>query len=317
MGRTESKQAAQQGMAQSAQDQANAQADRAATNKSLGDYKTSLNNFMNFGRKTFGANGEYMRDQNTLANTTAAAGQTNLTGNLALNAMRTGENTAGYAGTAAESQRQSSKDLTNQLATADSDRLKQLTGVEQFGVQASSLPASVQAGLYGTSSGGSGNQLGSAANAAKTPGFWDTFAPALAQGAGTAAAGFCPCAGSMILMADGSTKPVEELKKGDFLWALSTSAPPNEVRETPQPMKTTCFSVTTKNGRKHRGSSTHTLALAIGGYAFMRESLGQVVLAERETDIIAQVADIGVQDVYPLMIGGSHTYQADGIWILS
>jgi len=48
-----------------------------------------------------------MRDANTLANTTAAAGQTNLTGNLALNALRTGQNTAGYAGTVAESQRQS------------------------------------------------------------------------------------------------------------------------------------------------------------------------------------------------------------------
>jgi hypothetical protein len=52
------------------------------------------------------------------------------------------------------------------------------------------LPAEVQSGLYGTGTGGAGSQLSSAANAAKTPGFWDTFAPALAQGAGAAAGGF-------------------------------------------------------------------------------------------------------------------------------
>lgn len=187
MGRSESKQISQQSEANSAQNQGNAQTALTSTNKSLGDYKTSLDSFMKFGRQTYGANGEFMKDQNTLANTTAAAGTTNLKGDLATNALRTGENTAGYAGTAAESQRQSERDLTNQLATADSSRLDKLTAINQYGVQASALPSQVQAGLYGTSLGGSNAAMGTAASAAQaSPGFFDVFGQDVAQGAGAA-----------------------------------------------------------------------------------------------------------------------------------
>jgi hypothetical protein len=199
MGRTESRQVAQQGMAQSVADQANATADRAGTLKSLGDHSRHLDSFMKYGRKVYGEGGEYAKTQNVLANTTAAAGETSLKGNLALNAARTGENTAGYADTVAESKRQSERDLTSQLAGADAGRLDKLTAINQYGVDASALPAHVQASLYGTGTGGAGNQLSSAAGAAQTPGFWDTFAPALVGGAGAAARGFIPRGGTVDL----------------------------------------------------------------------------------------------------------------------
>jgi hypothetical protein len=190
MGRTESKQVSQQGMAQSSRDHANAQSALASANKSLAKHSSTLDSFMNFGRKTYGEGGDFMKTQNTLANTTAAAGTSGVAGNLALNAMRTGENTANYAPTVAESARQSSRDLTNRLAGADADRLSRLTAINQYGVQASALPAEVQASLYGTATGGAGSQLSTAADAAKTPGFWDQFLPAITGGAGAAAAGF-------------------------------------------------------------------------------------------------------------------------------
>jgi hypothetical protein len=190
MGRSESKKVANQGMAQSSQDHANAQAALASANKSLAKHSSTLDSFMNFGRKTYGEGGDFMKTQNALANTTAAAGTSGVAGNLALNALRTGENTSGYANTVAESARQSSRDLTNRLAGADADRLSRLTAINQYGVQASALPAEVQAGLYGTATGGAGSQLSTAADAAKTPGFWDQFLPAIAGGAGAAAAGF-------------------------------------------------------------------------------------------------------------------------------
>jgi hypothetical protein len=317
MGRSESKKVVNQGTAQSAQDQANAQASLAATNKSLGDYSTGLKSFLNFGRQTYGAGGEYQRDQNTIANTTAAAGQTNLTGNLALNSMRTGENTSGYAGTAAESQRQSSKDLTNQLATADTNRLGQLTNLEQFGVQASALPASVQAGLYGTGTSGAVGNLGPASSAAQTKGFWDEFAPALAQGAGTAIGGACACEGAMIRMADETNKPVEALKADDYVFAMSFSVPPNRIIETPRLSKQSCYEIVTARGLRHRGSNTHTVALAAGGYEYMPDLMGKVILCGTGTDRVVEVNDIGKQTVYVLSVGGSHCYQADGIWILA
>jgi len=130
MGRSESKKVANQGMAQSSQDHANAQSALASANK-LAKHSSTLGTFMNFGRKTYVAGGEFMKDQNTLANPTAAAGTSGVAGNLALNALRMGENTSGYANTVAESARQSSRDLTDHLAGADADRLSRLTAIPQ------------------------------------------------------------------------------------------------------------------------------------------------------------------------------------------
>jgi hypothetical protein len=91
-----------------------------------------------------------------------------------------------------------------------------LTAINQYGVQASPLPAEVQGSLYGTGTGGSGNQLGSAADAAKTPGFFDTFFPSLVGAAGTAAAGFAR---------SGSTVDLTgiDMSAGANTWNLSSS----------------------------------------------------------------------------------------------
>lgn len=178
---------ANQSIANSQQDQSNATSALGATNTALGTYSNNLNNFMKFGRSTYGANGTFMKDENTLANTTAAAGETNLKGNLALNALKTGANTAGYADTAAESQREGEQAVTSQLAGADASRLQQLTAVNQYGVQASALPAEVQAGIYGTSVGGANSALGVASSAsAADPSFADTLPGDLTAAIGAA-----------------------------------------------------------------------------------------------------------------------------------
>lgn len=192
MGRGESKKVVNQGTAQSAQDQQNAQNALGATNKAVSDYEGALKNFLRFGRSTYGEGGEFMRDQNTLATTTAKGQADQVAGNLALHAMATGENTAGYASTTAEARRAASRDLTGQLAGADAERLKQLTAINQYGVEAQKFPAAVQESLYGTSLSGSGGQLSAASGAARTPGFWDEFAPALAGAAGQVGKGFTP-----------------------------------------------------------------------------------------------------------------------------
>lgn len=193
MGRSQSQDISDQSKANSAQDQANAQSSLAATNKSLTDYSNNVNNFMKFGRQTYGANGEFMKDQSAIANTTAAAGSNAIKGSMALNALKTGENTASYAPAQATSQRQAEQDMTSQLANADSSRLDKLTAINQQGVQDSALPASAQAGLYGTSLGGGNAAMGTAASAsAAAPGFMDVFGQDLgqvAQGAGAAIGG--------------------------------------------------------------------------------------------------------------------------------
>lgn len=180
--RSTSKKIANQGIANSEQDQTNAQSALTQTNKALGDYSSNLSKFMQFGRDTYGENGEFMKDQNTLANTTAAAGSNAIKGNLALNAMRTGANTAGYADTVAESQRSADRDLTTQLAGADASRLQNLTNINQFGVTASALPAEVQSQLYGSSLSASNGALGVAANASgNQKSFGDVFGQTFAS----------------------------------------------------------------------------------------------------------------------------------------
>lgn len=190
MGRSQSNQAFQQSEGQSAQDQGNAQSALSGTNQALQGYDSNLANFMKFGRATYGQNGEFAQDQNVIANTTAAAGNKANQTNMALNAMRTGANTANYAPAAATAQRQSEQDVTSQLANADATRLQNLTNINQYGVQASALPAQIQSSLYGSSLSGANGAGSNAVNAAKTPGFLDTFLPSLVGAAGQVGAGY-------------------------------------------------------------------------------------------------------------------------------
>jgi hypothetical protein len=317
MGRTESKQVVAQGTSQSAQDQQNAQSSLAATNAGLKKYSGELDSFMKFGRDTYGADGEFMRDQSAIGTTAAGAGSNALKGDLALHSMRTGENTAGYAPAVAEDRRARQRELTSNLAGADATRLQTLTNLRQFGVQASSLPSQISASLYGTGTSGAGSQLDAAGGAARTPGFWDTFAPALAQGAGTAIAGACPCAGSLIRLGDGKDAAVEALEGREYLYPLGFSSTPNLLTDKPKAVKQPCFEIRTMTGLVHRGSKSHTVALATGGYAYMYELLNRTVLTADGTDVVVGVRDIGEQDVYPMAVGGSHCYLADGIWILA
>jgi hypothetical protein len=188
MGRSESKQISKDSAGQSAEDQKRAGAAYDSTVDSINKYSSNLDNFMRFGRQTYGANGEYARDQNTISTGAAKAGANKVGADLATNAMRTGANTANYAPAVATAQRDASQDLTQTLASADADRLSKLTAINQYGVQASSLPSSVYSSLYGTSLGGSNAAAGTAASAAAaSPGFMDEFGKDLSSGIGAAA----------------------------------------------------------------------------------------------------------------------------------
>lgn len=166
-----------QDSALSQQNQRNAQNSYNDTNKSIGDYNANLKGFMDYGNKTYGEGGDFAKDMNVRANTTAAAANAATAGNLALNAGRTGANTAGYAGTLAESTRGGARDMTAELASADSERLKNLTGIQQTGLDASKFPAQLQAQMYGTGAGAAVGSLGNAGNALGPAGSASASAP--------------------------------------------------------------------------------------------------------------------------------------------
>jgi hypothetical protein len=191
MGRSESKQVTQQSLDTSKNFQNQANQSFAATQGAIGDYQNRLNNFL--ARNPYTPGGEFQRNQNLINASTADAGNAAMKNTLDLAAQRSGENTAGFANNVAEAQRQTSRDLADQMAKADQARIDKETGIQQFGVQASALPADMQAKLYGTGAGESVGALNPAANAARTPGFWDefgdAFASSLGKGLGTGIAG--------------------------------------------------------------------------------------------------------------------------------
>lgn len=315
MGRSESKQAFQQSQAAAKQDQANAQTALGSTNTAVNNYNQNLKKFLRFGRRTYGANGEFAKTTNAQATQAAAAGSNAMAGDLALNRLRTGENTAGYASALAEERRKASQDLTNTEVNANADRLNKLASIEQTGLQASQFPAGVYSSLYGTSTNAANGQQSSATEAAKTPGFWDQMAGSLVQGAATVGAAFCPCKDSAIEMADQTRKPVQDVQAGEHVFSLGFTQPPNPITETPKVRMEHCFEIVTSSGLRHRASATHTVALATGGYGHMHELKDKVVMVRNGTDVVVEVNDIGIQEVYPMAVGGSHCYMADGFWI--
>src|SRR5215472_311088 len=151
MGRSESKQVTQQSLDTSKNFQNQANQSFAATQGAIGDYQNRLNNFL--ARNPYTPGGEFQRNQTLINASTADAGNAAMKNTLDLAAQRSGENTAGFANNVAEAQRQTSRDLADQMAKADQARIDKETGIQQFGVQASALPADMQARLYGTGAG--------------------------------------------------------------------------------------------------------------------------------------------------------------------
>jgi|GEM_PF-5029239 hypothetical protein len=193
MGRSESKQAfqdsqaAQQQMAQQQQQALN------STNAAIADYNNRLNGFMDFGRSMYAPGGEFDRENTLLGTSVATGGADSTADQLNDFNQRTGNlNGAQFAATAEEVSRANRRALTDFLANAAKDRSNKQTAIEQYGVQASALPSDVYSRIYGTATGGRTSALGTETDAAKVPGFWDTFAPALVSGAAQVGFGFTP-----------------------------------------------------------------------------------------------------------------------------
>jgi hypothetical protein len=123
-----------------------------------------------------------MKDQNAIATTAAGAGSNALKGDLATESFARAKIRRATPPRGGRPARATAR-LDRRPRGADATRLQNLTNINQFGVQASALPSQVQAGLYGTGTSASVGQGGNQASAAKTPGFWDTFLPALVGGA--------------------------------------------------------------------------------------------------------------------------------------
>ena len=193
MGRSESKQVTQQQMQQSAQNQANAQTALGGENQAIGDFRKSITDFGNWNWNEFQPGGEFMKDATTLATSANSGGKNSFEDYMSGLATRTGSGTTPQMISAAEeNDREGRRKLRDKLLAADQQRVAALGhGLETVMGAEGSIPG-MYGSQYSASLGGAGSAGANAANAARTPGFWDSFLPALAGGAATVGAGFTP-----------------------------------------------------------------------------------------------------------------------------
>ena len=193
MGRSESKQVTQQQMQQSAQNQANAQTALGGENQAIGDFRKSITDFGNWNWNEFQPGGEFMKDATSLATSANSGGKNSFEDYMSGLATRTGSGTTPQMISAAEeNDREGRRKLQDKLLAADQQRVAALGhGLETVMGAEGSIPG-MYGSQYSASLGGAGSAGANAANAARTPGFWDSFLPALAGGAATVGAGFTP-----------------------------------------------------------------------------------------------------------------------------
>lgn len=150
----------------------------------IGNYQNQLAQFVS--GNPYAAGGEYDRTINQGLTNVSDAGSNSLKGALQSQALRTGQNSAADAATAASAAEQNTRDLAGNLAAAQQQRIGDEAAYNQSALQASALPAEMQNSLYGTSGNLANSALASETEAAKTPSFWDQVGSSIAGGPGRA-----------------------------------------------------------------------------------------------------------------------------------
>lgn len=169
---------------QNATDFGNAQTALSNTDTSIGDYQDQLAKYVSSNPYTAG--GEYDKTINSGLANVSDAGSNSLKGALQSQALRTGQNSAADAATAASGAQQNTRDLSTALASAQGNRISSEAGYNQTGLNATAVPINANAGLYGTSLSGGSSALNTQAGSSETPGFWDEVGNSFAKNLGSA-----------------------------------------------------------------------------------------------------------------------------------
>src|SRR5208283_2378589 len=130
----------------------------------------------------------------------------------------------------------------------------------------------------------------------------------------TASALLCPARGSLYLLANGAEMPVELLRAGDELMGIDGEA---EKVEEIQTATSPVLRIETDEGHAIRVSRVHAFALPKGGFVVASHCLGKTILTGKlGQGRIRSVSPGGVDTVFNVITGGSHTYRANGLWSL-
>jgi hypothetical protein len=131
--------------------------------------------------------GEYDQTINTGLANVSDAGANSLRGALQSQALRTGQNSAADAATAAAGAQQNTRNLSSVLAGAQQKRIAGEAGYNQTALGASAVPIQANQALYGASANAADSVLGDETQAAKAPSFWDEVGDSVAGNLGKAA----------------------------------------------------------------------------------------------------------------------------------
>jgi hypothetical protein len=191
MGRSENKQANADARAAQQESAAQGRQALAGAQAGLADYTTRLNQYM--ASDPYKEGGQYGQNMNTTFASDAAGGQGATEDYFRNLGTRTGSGTtAQMVAAGEEASRAARRDLALNEAKAEENRFDKENEFQRYGVQASALPADTYSRIYGTAIGGRDAALGTQAQTASQPGFWDQMAGSLISGAAGVAAGFTP-----------------------------------------------------------------------------------------------------------------------------
>lgn len=160
----------------------------------------------------------------------------------------------------------------------------------------------------------SGNTANTEANAiAEEDNSWINAAIGAAGSIGASAeTAWCPAKGTMILMADGSEKLIEEIRVGDEIRGV------DGMGQTVQRVESAVVPivrVVTKDEDAMRCSWSHTFVRVGGGFTVARDAAGtQILFREKPTRVMRVDPQVGRSEVFNLFTDGSHTYCANGFW---
>ena len=295
--------------------QAEAQTSEAATQADIGTQQSQLAKFAADNPYVQGGQMDAVTNRQlagTADATSAAAVAKNQT-----QAQRTGQNaSAGVAAGEAE-QQAAQRTLGTQEAGATESKLAAGAKYGQDVLSAGSGITAQQEQLAALQSEASQTALSTEEQAAQTPSFMDELGQGLITGAGqmgsAAITAFCPARGTLYLLPNGSSIPVEELEVGQLLEGIDGDDQIiEEILTAIQPV----LLIRTEDGPRIRCSRVHAFALPIGGFTVAAKCMGRMVVTAAGVSKIISVEPDGLAQVFNVITDGSHTYRADGLWSL-
>lgn len=195
------------------------------------------------------------------------------------------------------------QDALNNFWNANNIASGQAASARTGAIQASDNAGNIESNLYGTA--------GRQATPSSLPG------AAVGAGGTVGAALACPARGSLIRAKCGPKSEemlVENLRKGMLIYQSDGSY--KALEDDPVPVFMPCVTVITNHKKRSTVSFTHSFMAPRGGYRQANESLHQKVMIPNADCVIIAVAIVGEMEVFPLKVGGNHTYLCDGLWSL-